>query len=470
MKKTFKLLAMGLTALVFFSCEKPVEEIDGKVLMVTPDAPIEASFVGESVELFLSTNCSWTVSVTNTDGSEADWITADKMDGVKTAVIKVTVLENNTIEARTGSIRIADNESDLNVTIPVSQEKNIAAGMKSEANSNSYIVNPVAGQAVTLQIPLGQAFMGRTFLGLNNDSETLVSNIADGTFATVWKTWEGDDLTFERVDGTNVKVTVPAGVAAGNNAVFALKKGEDVIWSWHLWITDYNPDAETPANGKVHSYGGAKVMDRNLGATVTGVTGDITQPQTTAEAEKYYGLYYQFGRKDPFYAVNGKVAEGVFTLSDKDAGNFENSVKNPSVFYICSSDWNDASIQDMWTAKGTKSAMDPCPKGWRLTSEALWASFSVDNSTWFPQVGSQAGTTGCVATDQNAWLPTAGILNRGTGEQQLTDRVYLWAGSNRTAKDKGYCLLVWITNNAFTVSPSDAGTRGNAFPVRCVKE
>ncbi len=81
--------------------------------------------------------------------------------------------------------------------------------------------------------------------------------------------------------------------AEGNAIVGIRKKSEgskpveqrDYLWSWHLWITNYNP-AEL----------GQSTMDRNIGAMTT------TDP----------GFYYQWDRKDPFpywgvpvYDING---------------------------------------------------------------------------------------------------------------------------------------------------------------------
>ena len=61
-------------------------------------------------------------------------------------------------------------------------------------------------------------------------------------------------------------------------------KDGDCIWSWHIWSVDYDPAtmAQTYSSGAVF-------MDRNIGALTT----DCTQPSSR-------GLYYQWGRKDPF--------------------------------------------------------------------------------------------------------------------------------------------------------------------------
>ncbi len=54
-----------------------------------------------------------------------------------------------------------------------------------------------------------------------------------------------------------------------------------VAWSWHIWRTDAPAEKEAAA--------GCTILDRNLGATSV-TPGDVSS----------YGLYYQWGRKDPF--------------------------------------------------------------------------------------------------------------------------------------------------------------------------
>lgn len=100
--------------------------------------------------------------------------------------------------------------------------------------------------------------------------------------------------TFEGKGTTPLYVKAAANVK-GNVVVGIKKKGEsDYLWSWHLWLTD-EPQLV------------AGFMDRNLGA----------ESATATDGRKTYGLYYQFGRKDPFvgsteiYDINGtsKVLE-----------------------------------------------------------------------------------------------------------------------------------------------------------------
>ena len=114
-------------------------------------------------------------------------------------------------------------------------------------------------------------------------------------------------------------VKVKSGVQG--NVVVALKVDIDgngtvddaYSWSWHLWITDYNPDQTytAPAGKLVYRVAGGRLirygatdpfmMDRPLGATYDPMRPDFRKVNSTASrADTTMGLYYQFGRKDPF--------------------------------------------------------------------------------------------------------------------------------------------------------------------------
>ena len=89
---------------------------------------------------------------------------------------------------------------------------------------------------------------------------------------------------------------------------------QSYIWSWHFWITDYNPDLiegySAPGsyyfkvhNGKLMRFNttDAFMMDRPLGAVYdTRLPGFRDYSETAATGNPATGLYYQFGRKDPF--------------------------------------------------------------------------------------------------------------------------------------------------------------------------
>ena len=90
-----------------------------------------------------------------------------------------------------------------------------------------------------------------------------------------------------------IRFTTADPFVEGNAVVAACDADGAILWSWHLWLT--SADLE----GSPHRYalpyeglGAAAVMDRNLGALAAAWLG--------ADNASSYGMFYQWGRKDPF--------------------------------------------------------------------------------------------------------------------------------------------------------------------------
>jgi len=358
-----------------------------------------------------------------------------------------------------------DNNTDTRIEVTSLFDPTPSAGSNITVQdlANSYIINSstVNSQKPGFTIPLAQARNGWRYIhstlsatGDNTDYTLAFDNMVKGswTIETLWKTWTGgSNITGVKTTSGEVstpnnsandffaKLTIPTGLN-GNNAVIALKDGSgNIWWTWHLWFTDYNPDAAAGSmNGQTHTYFseafttaglyyGKRMMDRNLGAMITGVQDgsglpsnvadyNITskQPQTAAEAAKWYGLMYQWGRKDPFTnsaltgtalndiggatpiynssdvrysyangaeagkdmnnntiyadAANGYSVDGFPKVSNGAAANYRvfDAVRNPMI-YFHSGVSNDWTLQDnnLWQMT-TKTPFDPCPPGWRV--------------------------------------------------------------------------------------------------------
>ncbi len=183
--------------------------------------------------------------------------------------------------------------------------------------SNCYIINPSNSQRV-YHIPVeGRINTYWTDYDLIEENQINDEATRDGIYAEqLWSDCginaEGgsDELTVGLAvkDGVKImQVVVPADYSTKGNAVYAVKNSEGVIlWSWHLWVTDYAPTA--------------KFMNRFVGQTEpSGVTG----------ASIAGTLVYQFGRKDPFVSSS---------TSDYDYGadcyaSISESINNPTVLY-----------------------------------------------------------------------------------------------------------------------------------------
>lgn len=180
-------------------------------------------------------------------------------------------------------------------------------------------------------------------------------------------------------------VTFDAGDRRGNAVIAAFDAEGRIVWSWHIWLTD---DPTVGAHcGVSDSY---VLLDRNLGAT-------STEPFDVAS----YGLYYQWGRKDPFIGQNNPGTTTRFqestAFSDITAPHVVNggyaftTAPNTSVgtsraeaigyvtghpmTFVYNADatngqvwWNSAftEYEDLWGTKAKKTIYDPCPPGYRV--------------------------------------------------------------------------------------------------------
>ena len=187
----------------------------------------------------------------------------------------------------------------------------------------------------------------------------------------------------------------------GGNGVIAAYDGPNgtgnIVWSWHVWVTDYKPDTRggeqvlEPVNKRklLFSWNNASVlpmMDRSLGA-MAGYLDEV--PEAYVDKSKANGFHYQWGRKDPFPSsytakkiteVNNKTsstppegmlnrygADGItYIVNSSRSGNpgLQESCRNPLLYY---GGWRGESPKG-WD-ETNKTLSDPCPVGWRVPSK-----------------------------------------------------------------------------------------------------
>lgn len=126
----------------------------------------------------------------------------------------------------------------------------------------------------------------------------------------LWQTGDGTHFAIgNNTNGDRVKIeddiiTVTTGDAEGNAVIAGYNASNEIVWSWHIWVNNSSPAQLSRAvpyttyqwdsNGIYPDKPRVKrqsVMACNLGA-LADEPGD--NPQRT------YGLWYQWGRKDPF--------------------------------------------------------------------------------------------------------------------------------------------------------------------------
>lgn len=254
--------------------------------------------------------------------------------------------------------------------------------------------------------------------------------------------------TFEGKGTTPLYVKAAANVK-GNVVVGIKKKGEsDYLWSWHLWLTD-EPQLV------------AGFMDRNLGA----------ESATATDGAKTRGLYYQFGRKDPFagsteiYDINGTSKSTGATIATGKV-TFAKAVQTPATFYTYGSGNNDWASPNNYTSKNWndisesdgKTFFDPCPEGWRLPTKAEYSNFSTTTFTW--------DATNSGRTYNGNWFPAAGYRLSGVGSMSLVGSSGSYWSASPHSEDSG-CLLSFSSGYVY---PADDYNRAYGFSVRCVQE
>ena len=248
--------------------------------------------------------------------------------------------------------------------------------------ANSYMVYPVEGTY--------------TFDLVQGNSSTSVGNVA--SVEVLWETLNttdavsvGDVIESVELDGSQVKFTIPEDAVAGNALIAAKNSGGKILWSWHIWVVDMDADA----TGVVYP-SGAKFMDRNLGALTNKMWIETNDPMmpTNGYDVRSFGLFYQWGRKDPFVGAGDTwggfatttLGEKTYVDSGSDTNTLSYATSHPTTV-ISNSDWNrDASLWGM-----VKTIYDPCPVGWRVPDNSAWDNSSEMGST-YPLAGYTDGT------------------------------------------------------------------------------
>lgn len=281
-------------------------------------------------------------------------------------------------------------------------------------------------------------------------------------------------------------------VREGNALIGAYDEAGNILWSWHIWAVNYDAEAEALA------YGDYTMMSRALGQLE-----NVTTDKESILAS--YGLYYQWGRKDPFpgpstynaaKGVTMSLFDGdsnVVTLatvaSDATTGSYAYTNAHPNHFISVkdkNAAWNQSITTEVkgWEHTQQKSVNDPCPYGWRVApAEAFDGMTIVDDVTvadastkYAEQYGWTMQKNGVesfyFAGGRRVY---ADALIQNVFDESLTRNVATeaqpWVGYNWTAEGKVFAF--WFNKQA----PAESSLRNdlklstaNGMMVRCVKE
>ncbi len=379
--------------------------------------------------------------------------------------------------------------------------------------ANSYMATPHSLYDVIIFIPVSERineFWRNVDYAGTSQTDTyaglLTADWTNNTDYSVELSWydgtDIDNLVIEKAyspaSKNAIKVTLPPGFEHQNIAV-NVKHGTTIIWSWHLWVSGYNPyftalkedassaaaypvrsttDQNEPMTGTdnaLHSYNGAVwssgiyankfIMDRNLG----GMSANFAGYGGTTSGKG--AIFFQFGRKDPFPRKAGLATEN-------GQKSFADVVNNPNVFITntttinwCNETdaqlttilWNDMNVPNAGYTTG-KSIFDPSPLGFRLPIQGTWELFTLSNSPW-----SNASTTQYSygrLYNRFVYYPASGYLERADASLGWVNA----EGSNWSSSPNSSSEGLRLAINSGLMDPNRVIPRTYGFPVRPVQE
>ena len=261
----------------------------------------------------------------------------------------------------------------------------------------------------------------------------------------------------------------------GNAVIAALDKGGEILWSWHIWFSD-KPQSQVYYNNA------GTMMDRNLGATSAN-PGEVSS----------IGLYYQWGRKDPFLGPDrvqpgtALTAESTITWpspvnANSNTGTIAYSITNPTTFIL-----GDNSIQDWcyngsayvnknrWTVStSNKSIYDPCPAGWRVPDNDIWIKAAGSSSFYaqFDNTRRGINLSNILGDEAIIWYPASGYLNYRYGIEIIYNPGKYgacWSTGTCTGQTSYLATSLFFYDDG-DISMGHATSRANGCPVRCMMD
>ncbi|MBQ9463472.1 MAG: hypothetical protein IJU68_07460 [Bacteroidales bacterium] len=321
-------------------------------------------------------------------------------------------------------------------------------------SANSYIVYPTGNSE--------KVFRFKSVQG-NSNTKVVVSSVE-----VLWESYNDkteassiDVIDEVDYDSDYIYFKMPASPHAGNAVIAARNALGAISWSWHIWV----PNSSISDISATDFCGASYIMDRNLGAIDATASAGDANPTSI-------GLYYQWGRKDPFpsnSAFSGSTpitVSGTQMVKHNGLVNTEYSISHPLDYvYVYSVDdgkWNEDDPTDLWENSG-KTIYDPCPPGYRVPvrdeSKPMWKQEDTD---WDYSLSSRFIYNGTFV------FPIAGYIDCwGASYSNVNARSHIWSATNRSATT-AYCM--YFRDDKSPKMYSSNFNKAKAGSVRCVVE
>lgn len=367
-------------------------------------------------------------------------------------------------------------------------------------HSNCYVIYPGLGDGNYDGFCFDASVVGNGNDGILPGFDRTTAEIDPVSAGLIWESSYGLVQQVEFMYGY-VRFRVPDYKTRTGNAVIGVfDKEGNILWSWHIWITGSKPQMVTVNLGSAE----VGVMDRNLGAlSEPGI------PGSTETALGSYGLYYQWGRKDPsvgpptydylpmstatsdYYDGYGDLQQstGVINIARPE---ISNGVENPMYLILPTEwpsyyqfDWLFDRKDNLWgeqSGMAVKTIYDPCPEGYAVPRDEINLIFANGTKT--------GNTYGVNVNDGALFFPYAGYKGVDRGMSSLTSA---WKyvgkkGDYMSAKvlSSNHRSRTYVTSaGSWSETGADGGTASYSAPdkyvtdgtnrrtagsVRCVKD
>lgn len=323
-------------------------------------------------------------------------------------------------------------------------------------------------------------------------------SFAADTAKVVWQTVDGLVTEFCYEDGV---IKFDLSDKAGSALFAAVDSEGKILWSWHIWKPKETLESFTTKTGY-------EIASLNIGAL-----------DSNPGSVDSYGMFYQWGRKDPFpagptltgdtstkpvdlYDMDGEVVKVSYSSwGSNSSNNLEYSIANPTVVLAgyplpgSYQDWLKDENNSLWgnpdgnvrndeneyPNKGSKSCYDPCPVGWRvppvdvLRTATPSGGYDVDESQFDVDGEFNYGYYMNMA-EGSSYFPASGRYYGAYGMLYGTVSG-LWGNywSNAPYASDGNQMGSIIvafqkTATAASMSPLAGGAKSDAYPVRCIRD
>ena len=314
---------------------------------------------------------------------------------------------------------------------------------------------------------------------------------------------------------------VKASDIQSGNAVVAVKKGNTIVWSWHLWFAPkdaldkipvtnhqgvvYNFIKETlgwkPTLWSGSTYDKPRTVKVKVEQTIanngTKQEAVINITQNPGNVRKGATTLYQFGRKDAFPGVaTSDLKTGGITENAGDNMSITNGIENPSKFYTWGSNWStNYGYYNLWSADNTvtggynqgndnpvvKTVYDPCPVGFKMPASNAFTGFTttgqnstsqsemnVDGTSDWPTFQNNFGHNFWTNSSKTATInfPASGLRFSNDGSLSSVGSSGCFWSAVPTDTSNG-CYLNFFSGN---VGPLVSNARAFGFAVRAVSE